>query len=105
MEDQPKPNGHEPTELQRCQAVIGQLSAEIMQRGSAISPGALLATIAIQGHQLETLIRMLVEGDENDPPILTADEFNRRMLARCSRHLEEVRKPHIAIVTGIPNGG
>lgn len=97
-----KPNGREKSELEKCNETIAALTMEIVQRQGVVDPVLFLGMLSVMQHQLETIVRMLVEGDENDPPILEAEEFNRRLNARCSAHLAQLRKPQIAVAKTIP---
>ena len=96
-DDNVVPIGKKPDTLADVQAKDNERTAELLVTFSQLViksfegkppllPGAIVATLEIQGMQLESLIDMIV----NNKPT-TADEFNKLMRVRLKANIQAIR--------------
>lgn len=89
----------EPTANERTAELLvtfSQLVIQSFENQPPLQAGAIVATLEIQGMQLESLIDMIV----NDKP-RTADEFNKSMRLRLKANIQAIRsRPRIVVADG-----
>lgn len=97
-----KPTNGNVVQLQRNEKV--EAITEFIQltvkaaRPAPPEPAAIVATLELQGLQLEVMMRMLFEGAP-----LTADEFSRRLTLRCRQAVQAIKaRPAIVVAKDLP---